>query len=269
MPEYADGDNLDEVRAIDVDKDLNVPGLTMEMVVQHLVRMARRGDLWWIRYIIFNKRIWRANAGWATQEYNGSNPHDKHVHLNGQFNQASDTYATPNYHLEDLVALSTEDKNDITAIVNERVRAVIVGLWNEDDSPIVGKLRNRTWQYTDVGQPNAHSLLIASAGELRTGLRSLPLIQAKLDLILAAIPTDAEQDAQFAQLKADLEALFQEAEVQAEADRVALTTEVNEVASETVNLLVDPATPDEAVAATLRELLGERKDAIVALLQQP
>src|SRR5262245_56185332 len=68
--EYKDGDALDEVRAIDVDKDLRDPsGVTMEDVVQHLVRRARSGTYVPFRYMIYNRRIWHRNTGWATQAY--------------------------------------------------------------------------------------------------------------------------------------------------------------------------------------------------------
>ena len=58
-PEYRDGDAADEVRARDFDADLRDPlGVTAEMVVQHIVTMARAGRLPHLRYVIFNKRIW-------------------------------------------------------------------------------------------------------------------------------------------------------------------------------------------------------------------
>ena len=44
--EYKDGDSLDEVRAIDVDKDLRDASgrkVTMEQVVQYLIKRARSG----------------------------------------------------------------------------------------------------------------------------------------------------------------------------------------------------------------------------------
>jgi murein L,D-transpeptidase YcbB/YkuD len=102
-PEYRDGDSKDEVRARDFDADLRDPaGVTMEQVVQLWVTLARRGVLWWVRYIIYKGRIWHKRDGFKTRVYTGSNPHDKHVHVNSDFSQAADTVTGTNWHLDDL-----------------------------------------------------------------------------------------------------------------------------------------------------------------------
>ncbi len=114
-PEWdGDPDALAEVRAIDIDADTGNPSVTMEDIVQHLLRLARAGNLWFIRYIIYNRRIWSASNDWAQQAYTGSNPHDKHMHMSGAYNQDSDNYSAANYHLEDLVAF-IENQADFTA----------------------------------------------------------------------------------------------------------------------------------------------------------
>jgi hypothetical protein len=118
--EYEDGDSKDEVRAMDTDADTGDPNVSMEDVVQHLLRLARAGKLTFIRYIIFNRRIWSASNGWAQQTYTGSNPHDKHMHMSGAYNQASDELSSANYHLEDLVALTDDDKQWIKDNVGPR-----------------------------------------------------------------------------------------------------------------------------------------------------
>lgn len=102
-PEYRDGDSLDEVRARDFDADLRDPGgVTMEQVVQHWVTLARQGVLWWVRYIIFNGRIWHRRDGFKTHAYTGSNKHDKHCHVNSDFTQAADTVTGTDWHLDQL-----------------------------------------------------------------------------------------------------------------------------------------------------------------------
>lgn len=101
-PEWRDGDNVDEVRARDIDKDLKDPTVTMEDVVQLWVKLARAGRLPHLRYIIFNRRIWHKRDGFQTRTYTGSNPHDKHAHVNSDFTQAADTATGVNWHLDDL-----------------------------------------------------------------------------------------------------------------------------------------------------------------------
>jgi peptidoglycan hydrolase-like protein with peptidoglycan-binding domain len=92
--EYKDGDSLDEVRAIDVDKDL-VPGSGvdyMELVVQYLVKKARAGGYIPFRYIIYKGRIWSRSTGWTTRTYTGSNKHTEHAHFSGDYTQTADNW---------------------------------------------------------------------------------------------------------------------------------------------------------------------------------
>lgn len=101
-PEYRDGDSVDEVRAWDADKDLNDPVVTMEQVVQHLLAGARSGKFWWIRYIIFNGRIWHRRDGFVTRTYTGSNKHTDHAHINSDFTQQADTVTGTNWEFNTL-----------------------------------------------------------------------------------------------------------------------------------------------------------------------
>lgn len=91
-PEFRDGDSKDEVRARDIDKDLHdVNKVTMEQVVQHWIKNARAGKLPWLRYVIFNKRIWHKRDNFVTRRYTGSNTHEHHVHVNSDFTQSADS----------------------------------------------------------------------------------------------------------------------------------------------------------------------------------
>lgn len=109
-PEHADGDAADEVRARDFDVDLRTPGLTMLEVVRHLVTGARQGRFWWLRYIIFQGVIYHRSTSWQARAYTGANSHHHHAHVNSDFTQAADTVRGTNYRLEELVALTAEDK---------------------------------------------------------------------------------------------------------------------------------------------------------------
>lgn len=102
-PEHRDGDSKDEVRARDIDKDLNdAGGVVMEDVVQLWVKLARAGVLWWVRYIIYNGRIWHKSDGFKTRVYTGSNQHEGHVHVTNDFTQKADEAKGTNWHLSDL-----------------------------------------------------------------------------------------------------------------------------------------------------------------------
>jgi hypothetical protein len=67
-PDYSAGGI---VRAIDVDRD----GIDPYRLVQVACRDSR------VEYVIFERKIYERGRGFAPIAYNGSNPHDKHVHI--------------------------------------------------------------------------------------------------------------------------------------------------------------------------------------------
>jgi len=88
-----DSDNVDEVHAIDVDKDLR-ENYTMEDCVQYLLSECRKSgtsgkDRGRLKYIIYNRRIWEG-PNWSQQSYSGSNPHDKHAHFSAEYSSAQE-----------------------------------------------------------------------------------------------------------------------------------------------------------------------------------
>jgi hypothetical protein len=105
-----DADRVNEVHALDVDKDLRVPGLDMEAVVQFLLRRCRSGAEKRLRYIIFNRRIWSASSSWRQQAYTGKNAHTEHAHFSSSYESGHEA-STASWHLEDIpVALTDDDK---------------------------------------------------------------------------------------------------------------------------------------------------------------
>ncbi|XVV09472.1 hypothetical protein ACQP2X_32075 [Actinoplanes sp. CA-131856] len=114
-----DADKIHEVHAIDVDVDLREPGLTMEAVVQFLLKRCRSGAEKRLRYIIFNRRIWQQSNGWKQQAYGGSNPHDHHAHFSSSYTTSLEA-STASWHLEDIpVALTSSDKSWISGEINK------------------------------------------------------------------------------------------------------------------------------------------------------
>lgn len=78
--ESQDADSKPEIRAGDYRLPLNAV-FTPQQLVEYLVKECRAGRITWIKYIIFDRKIWSASRNWVTQAYNGSNPHDKHFHI--------------------------------------------------------------------------------------------------------------------------------------------------------------------------------------------
>lgn len=111
--EYRDGDLLNEVRAIDVDKDFRDPQVTAEDWVQLLVVEygRKRGLLQrYVRYIIYNGRIWRSGTGWKTEAYYGPNTHEEHIHISGAYSQFADEDTAWDWGLNDLGDVMLKDE---------------------------------------------------------------------------------------------------------------------------------------------------------------
>lgn len=185
--ECKDSDSTNEVRAIDVDKDLNVPGLTMEDIVQHLLKLARTGKLSVIRYIIYNRRIWSASSGWVQKAYTGSNPHDKHMHLSGACNQTADEAANFDYHLDELV------DDGMAEITQARFNELYLNAINS--SAVATQEKARAWQYTGGGLPDGQLSTLSTLSSLWTLLNALASTVAaestnpeELQAALASVP---------------------------------------------------------------------------------
>lgn len=136
-----DADDLHEVHAIDVDRDLRLADVTMEDVVQFLLSRCLSGAETRLRYIIFNRRIWSASSGWEQKAYTGSNPHDHHAHFSGKYDSASESN-TRSYELEDQFMAIDYDK--IRGIVRDEVRAAVSAL----DVPTAKENAEAVWTRT-------------------------------------------------------------------------------------------------------------------------
>lgn len=112
-----DADSKHEVHAVDLDKDLREPNLTMEMVVQHVVARCRSGAEKRLRYVIYNRRIWEASNGWRQRAYSGDNAHTEHAHFSASYDTKLEA-STASWGLEEIpVALTDADKKWLAAQV--------------------------------------------------------------------------------------------------------------------------------------------------------
>lgn len=101
------------VHAIDVDKDLKVPGVTMQEKVDLLVDRHRRGLDERLTVIIYQRTIWSATHGWRRRVYTGDNPHDKHAHFSASYDPRLEQNTRPfgllTESLEDDMPLTDKD----------------------------------------------------------------------------------------------------------------------------------------------------------------
>lgn len=124
-----DADSKHEVHALDLDVDLRTPGLTMEMVVQHVVGRCRSGAERRLRYVIYNRRIWEASNGWRQRAYSGDSPHTGHAHFSASYDSWHEAN-TASWRLEDIpVALTQADKDWLADRIDKAATAAAERTW--------------------------------------------------------------------------------------------------------------------------------------------
>lgn len=91
----SDADNTPEVHAIDVDKDLNRAGWSMERAVQIIVLRHRQGRDDRLQNCIWNGKIWSRSWGWTARTYTGANTHTQHAHFSARYTTAQERDTRP------------------------------------------------------------------------------------------------------------------------------------------------------------------------------
>lgn len=170
-----DADSKHEVHAWDMDRDLREPGLTAEMLVQHVLARCRWGSERRIRYIIFDRRIWSASNGWRQQAYTGSNPHDKHVHFSFSYETAREADRS-SWRLEDIaVALTNADKEWLADQIDRAATAAAERVWSTQRD--INRVEGKPPYLARLGDvvasiPHEHGSQSTAIGEIRSALDS-------------------------------------------------------------------------------------------------
>jgi hypothetical protein len=120
-----DPDRLNEVHAVDVDSDLNVPGLTMDRVVSFIIKRCKTGLERRLRYVIWDHVIWSASNAWQPRPYQGPSPHTEHAHFSFSYDTALEADMA-SWHLEEIpVALTNDDKTYISGAIAGALSAAL------------------------------------------------------------------------------------------------------------------------------------------------
>ncbi|GAA3943497.1 hypothetical protein [Actinoplanes auranticolor] len=225
---YEDADSINEVHAIDVDKDLRRSGWTMLKAVEIIVVRHRQGRDNRLQNVIYNRRIWSRAWGWTARAYTGANAHTQHAHFSARYTTAQERDTRP------WGLLEAED-DDMATITQSDFNARMDAWWNARmsptarDNPQRNALRVAPWQQT-VG---------------RTGRTTHDVLFTDMHTLLRQAAEDnPEQVAQLVVAAMDNQAI---------ADAV-------------VAALADPQRSSEETAATLRTALGDRAGEIGRLL---
>jgi hypothetical protein len=102
-----DSDSIPEVRAWDMDSDLNESGTTAQMVVDHICRLPNVATV--IRYMIYNRTMYHSRDGFASTPYDGASAHTEHVHFEGAWSQAADNNTSYDYRLDEVREVAEVD----------------------------------------------------------------------------------------------------------------------------------------------------------------
>ena len=225
---YEDADSINEVHAIDVDKDLRRSGWTMLKAVEVIVVRHRQGRDNRLQNVIYNRRIWSRSWGWTARAYTGANAHTQHAHFSARYTTAQERDTRP------WGLLEAED-DDMATITQSDFNARMDAWWNARmsptarDNPQRNALRVAPWQQT-VG---------------RTGRTTHDVLFTDMHTLLRQAAEDnPEQVAQLVVVAMDNQAI---------ADAV-------------VAALADPQRSSAETAATLRTVLGDRAGEVGRLL---
>lgn len=187
--EYNDHDGISEIRAIDVDNDLNDPSVSFQDVIDHMRRLPNLDKV--IRYMIYNRKIYRA-PDFNPETYTGASAHTEHGHFSGARSQSSDSNTTFDFKFDEL--------GDNMPTVEEIAQGVWAYQLERPDSTTNPKQKSSaaTYQrYNDVVNDNAANKVIAALTPTLTKLlEQVNLDPAELAAIKATldVPT-AEENA--------------------------------------------------------------------------
>lgn len=197
-PEDYDTDDVNEVRARDFDIDLRHPTVRMEHVCQYLLRECRAGRITWIKYLIFNRRIWRASNAWVQETYSGANPHDHHMHVSCRPDTASENTTRP----LGLASLLEDDvtPDDIEKIA-KRAAALTTDALVKADSTGNTRVGNAVWnQKVDIDVSGTGTNMQPAGGVLRyadfradRSDKKVDLLSQKVDLVMTKVGATGDE----------------------------------------------------------------------------
>lgn len=189
-----DADSINEVHAIDVDRDLRRSGWTMSKAVEIIVVRHRQGRDDRLQNVIYNRRIWSRSWGWTARSYTGANAHTQHAHFSARYTTAQERDTRP------WGLLEAED-DDMATITQSDFNARMDAWWHARMSPNARENAQRTalraapWQQTvGRGTRSTHDVLF---GDMLTLLQQAAADNPErvAELVLAGMDYQAIADA--------------------------------------------------------------------------
>lgn len=184
-----DADNLNEVHAIDVDRDLDPtrPDL-MERCVQTVVLRHRSGRDNRLQNVIYNRRIWSRSWGWTARAYAGANPHDHHAHFSARYTTEQEQDTRP-WGLLGLLPAPEEDDMEQGTFNNLLLTAL-------SDPTIAGRfeqLAGRGVHNQRLGRSQETIGQDLQSDDAQMAAR-FDVLEGKLDQLIASLPANPPVD---------------------------------------------------------------------------
>lgn len=215
--EYKDGDSLNEVRAFDMTNILNDAYVTYEMFIQFLIVVLGRqqGILSkYFRYIIYNRRIWRASTGWQTETYTGASAHTEHGHFSGAYTQFADNDTSFDYKLNQLGVIVPDYTEAQMKVfpwqfagapfpADKSTASVLTDVWTWTQATLAAVTALATNEASRAAADSARDAGILAAVQVISGSGGATLTQTQMDIIVSEIQQAATAASQAAAIQAN------------------------------------------------------------------
>lgn len=194
VPENYDSDNIDEVRAIDIDKDLRLSDMDMQDCVDIIVGNHRAGRDNRLDYVIYNYYIYERQNGWRKRSFPDS-PHTDHAHFSSLPGSGSGTQNPENRTQPwGLLAAQKAKEDDYVSATNDQIQLTdqykkIVDGNSETDSLATIVMTIAIWSVRAASAAaDARDNSKAVLAELRTLNSKFDTLNANLAALVGKLP---------------------------------------------------------------------------------
>ena len=209
-----DADSINEVHAIDVDKDLRRTDWTMAKAVQIIVLRHRDGRDDRLQNVIHNRVIWSRSWGWTARTYTGSNAHIEHAHFGARYTTSEENDTRP----WGLLAAAEAEEDDMATITQADFDERMDSWWTRrmaaDSSPHAALLQLRKAPWNQVVNPATGETMYQV---IHKAAAAYPAITALALAFQAFAETETVNDAATATMLQELKVKLQQVDDQVEA----------------------------------------------------
>lgn len=193
-PENYDSDSIDEVRAIDVDKDLRKTGWTAQRAVDIIVGRHKRGEDNRLDYVIYNHWIYERQNGWNRRRFDDS-PHEDHIHFSSLPGSGSGS-ANPENRTGPWGLLAADQQEDYVSATTDKIQLTdqyksVVDGNSDTDSVATVLMTTAIWARraakAAIENQDTNAQILAQLKTLNTNVSALVAAMSKVPPTLPAV----------------------------------------------------------------------------------